>query len=1408
MTPFTLPQQDIYYEQLLHPGKAIYNIGAKISIKGALSFTIMEQAYQHLVAQHDAFRSVIHEDGFDVLSHYDAILGFVDFSSSDDADADANEYMQNTFIQPFDLFAGKPLHRFCLVKVSDSFHYLFSVYHHIITDGWGTSLLFQRLVKNYNELKECGEIQSSYPFNYTDYVADDNSYEKGEAYEKDKEYWMNRFAVLPEILIPGGGEPESKRMGLIVPRELYNRLGGSAFHTILGVLYTYLGRFYGNSDFAIGLPVLNRDKAVYKKTVGLFMGVSPLRMTLDYEETFEALAGRIKAQLRQDYRHQRFPLGKLVRGVGMHTLFSVTLSYEKHNYADAFTGTVTKVIPLTHGAERVPLAIYIREFNQEEDVKIDFDYSVHCFTEATIKQVVMHFEYLLQTLDFSKPLKDLKLIPEWECQHNSTTYPYGKTVPDLIDEQVLLYPDAVAVRDASYSYTYKELKRTSDCIAAYLCGVLDGDGPVAVLMDRSADLVVLLLGVLKSGRSYIPLDPSFPAARLSYIIEDSKATTLIHNEHYKGLSGGNVNAIRVESILDAIMDEGLNVIVPPSSTAYIIYTSGSTGNPKGVEITHGSLLNFLTSMQSVPGIHPGDLLFAVTTYSFDISILEFFLPLISGAVTYIADNDTLSDPMKVIDQLLALQPDIIQATPGFFQILFNAEWEGSKRLKVLCGGDLLSAALAEKLLSTSCELWNMYGPTETTIWSGVKRILNPGDARNIGRPINNTSFYILDPWLQPLPVGAEGEIYIGGAGLARGYYRNDSLTQTRFIDAFNVRLYRTGDAGKWNENGEIIFSGRKDDQVKVRGYRIELEEIERKFVGLDEIDEAVIVARKDIDQDAFLIGFVKTGINDFSSQDIIEKLKESLPDYMIPKVIVALDEFPLTPNKKVDRKALSQRDLSQLVIQRVKEQPVDNDAIALAGVWQEILGMEITDMDSNFFSLGGHSIKATQLIKSVNEYFHIQLGIKDVFDHPVIREQVKLIRTKAQAVYVPIPKVQEQPVYDIATVQQMLWLACQQPHVSVTYNMYGAFEVTGDIGYLQAGIQALIDAHEVLRTNFIEVQGVPKQMVRPEYPFTLQQFEVTSDHEAETFITDMVHTVFDLEKDMLLRVCLVKTEGRSILVFVTHHLVMDGWSLELFVKGLTGVQTPVIQYKDYAAWSIRQHEAASEYWLKRLWSYRPTESFTRDGEWRSFKGAKIAFSLNNDIKQLAGEFGCSLFTVVLASVQALIYKSNGLSDNCVGLPVAGREHPDVRDLLGMFVNTLAFRNQVQGSFRALCMQTKSLLAESLEYTDYLLDEIPFDVMVAWQQQEILPWKKVPVTHKVSRLPVTFSFSETINGVSCEVEYDTGLYEEASILIIISRYQKLLEEMMHYTESAIGELDIELESEKRMRENEITIDFNF
>ena len=913
----TLPQQDIYFEQLMFPEDPIYNIGAKIVINGTIVYDILNDAYLALINQHDTYRSSINLSDDEVtmktIGKYVSTLEFVDFSSLQNADIEANEFMQKRFETPFELTSDNILHKFILIKVSETLHYLFSVYHHIITDGWGTSLMFQRLVRNYNELSQLGEIVTDYPFTYKDFVLDDEEYSGSEGYQNDKKYWKNKFQQLPERLLEkinqNDKSNQSKRKEIIISRLVYNQveqiskdLGATTFHVILGILYLYFGRKYHNKDFAIGLPVLNRGKSIYKKTVGLFMGVSPLRIQFNHDENFEDLVKNIKQQLRQDYRHQRFPLGKLIKELDLFhekdRLFNITLSYEKQNYADHFLDTQTTVIPLSHHSERVALAIYIREFDVLEDVKIDFDYNINYFDETSIHKLTAHFENLLAEV-IANPkelLSNYEYITATEkltllYDFNTTQFPYPEkaTVVHLFKEQVLQNPNSIAIVDEEVFYTYHDLDVLSNKIAFYLQRITQQSdkAPVAVLLNRSANLVTVLLGILKSGNAYIPLDPSFPKDRLEYIIQHSEVKQVISTQDLKRNLNLDADIIDIEAILneETTIDSVDMNEASAAETAYIIYTSGSTGNPKGVAIGHKALANFLISIKHEPKIEHQDYLFSVTTQSFDISILEFFAPLISGAKLYVASQELLSDPLEVVLKIKEIKPTIIQATPSFFQMLYNAGWKGNKNIKILCGGDLLSETLAEKLLETNGELWNMYGPTETTIWSSCKKILQANEASNIGHPIHNTQIYILDECMQLLPIESVGAIYIGGDGLAQGYFKNEALTNEKFIQSSinpAERIYNTGDLGKWNEKGEIEFLGRNDNQVKIRGYRIELGEIETILNNLESVKASVVVAQQSQEQQAVLIAYLITEKETFENIAIIEALREVLPEYMIP----------------------------------------------------------------------------------------------------------------------------------------------------------------------------------------------------------------------------------------------------------------------------------------------------------------------------------------------------------------------------------------------------------------------------------------------------------------------------------------------------------------------------------------------
>ncbi|MFH6951136.1 amino acid adenylation domain-containing protein [Flavobacterium sp. FlaQc-51] len=1471
----TLPQQDIYFDQILHPNEPIYNIGAKIEIRGFINNEIFSNAFTALIDQHDAYRTVLVKNDEDVSVKITegqiSKLGFIDFSHSEKPLEEAAFYMQKQFKTSFDLFNESPLYNFTLVKVQEDFHYLFSVYHHIITDGWGTSLMFQRLVQNYNEIAESGNVQTLYPFTYSDFVEDDCNYQNSSSFTEDLNYWKQKFKTLPENLLDKLDDSlqinKSSRKKIIIKREVYNKINDlalnykcSSFHLILGVLYTYFARNYEKNDMTIGLPVLNRGKSSYKKTVGLFMGVSPLRIAIDFETTFHDLIVEIKNELKKDYRHQRLPLGKLIQEIQSYgekeRIFNLTLSYEKQNYASHFINTITNVIPLSHESERVALAVYIREFDDLEDVIIDFDYNLNYFDEVKIDQFANHFECLLDDvlIHSDKKIKDLNYLKEEErkklvLDFNQTKVEYSKnsTFLDLFKEHAGTFPEKRALFDDVNSYSYLQLDTLSNQIAEILIndyGTKDKSA-VAVLLDRSALMVAVLIGVMKAGRSYIPLDPFFPKERLNYIVANSKANIIIKKKDYE-IEGKYV--IDLNTILDKIKNTDSNKLQTVSSqdTAYIIYTSGSTGNPKGVEISHQSLLNFLISIRNKPGINSQDLLFSVTTYSFDISILEFFVPLISGAAVYVANQKTLSDPEFIIEKLAALKPTVIQATPSFYQMLFNAGWSGDKKLKVLCGGDLLSEALAEKLLNHSLESWNMYGPTETTIWSSAKKITYAKESGNIGKPIHNTQFYIVDKFLNPKPIGSIGAIYIGGDGLAKGYYQNSKLTAEKFVhNPFNNQLfYETGDVGKWNELGEIEFLGRNDNQVKIRGYRIELGDIEFQLNQIEEIVDAVVVAKKQDQQEAFLIAYVLEHKKKINTEDVISELKKHLPYYMIPMAVIPVEEFPLTPNQKIDRKSLTQRDIDKNIKQDDFKAPVSQLEKKLAEFWKEVLNINtLLSVTSNFFSLGGHSLNAVKLTGLISKNLSLTITLKTIFDYPTIEVLAQYLSALKPGNFITIPSAELKEFYTLTPSQYNIWLASQQKNYSIAYNMSAAYTIEGSLNLdkIRKSINNIIEKHEILRTNFIEIAGIPYQKIND---FDKEKFDISlskiKKQEIKQHIDAFVNTEFDLEKDLLLRVKLLQFgEEEFIILFSVHHIIMDGLSLEIFIKEFithyneniterTAGEEFNFQFKDYSEWLNKEIETkASEnklFWNNYLHNYTIKDSFDRDFEKQQNKHDlnQYSFELTPDLtlvlKELALAQQVTLYTFLVTVLNVLIYKYSRHTDICIGTVSSGRNVPSLNDPIGMFAQTAILRTQIftGQTFSDLLKDTQKDLLKIDHYGLGAADQIKrsvFDLMLVYQNPEFsfesinefadFKLTSYAIEQKFSRMPIVINCFENDNKLKGIIDYNSDLFELGTIDIIASKFCSLLEEI---SIDPFRKLDlITLKSEL---ENTISFDFDF
>ncbi|MGN6601365.1 MAG: amino acid adenylation domain-containing protein [Ginsengibacter sp.] len=1500
--PLSLPQLDIYYDQLLFADAPIYNIGGKIPIENQVNVSIMKEAYGHLFKHADILRCVVSEDGgtprlkFLPDIHYE--LEYKDFSKEEGALKAAEDFMSAQFKRPFDLKGGKLLHRTVLIKVTPGFYYIFSVYHHLIVDGWSTSLMFRYLAKFYNDLIENGGTSTAEHYSYVPFIESSLQYIHSEQYKQDASYWKDRFLVLPESLIPlkkvrvlDPMEPASSRTEMWISRteyaliqELSARVGGSTFQVLLAVFYTYFGRFYDNNDFSIGVPVLNRNSYAFKNTVGLFMSMMPLRIKIDFEGTFQELVHHIKDNLRRDYRHQRFPLSHIIRDLQAHQerdrVFNITFSYEKHDYAYSIGDSPVRVLPLSNDAERSALAIYVREFDERQDVKIDFDYNHNYFDARQMERLIGHLRVMLQQV-LENPiirLSRIQLIDAAEMvsvigEFNNTKFAYAdnETFVEMFSRAAAQWPKAVAIEDVARQYIYEQADRISTDIANYLVarlGVKKGQ-VVGVIMSRSAHTVIAMIAILKAGGAFLPLDPAFPVERLHYILKQSKVEVCLVDEG-NGQVIQPIAGVRTVDFVHAVTsnsaaEQPFHSNSPlPHDSAYVIYTSGSTGAPKGVEITHFSLSNFLVSMSNVPGIKKEDRILAITTYSFDICLLEFFLPLISGASVYVASQHSLREPEELIELIREWRPTLMQGTPSFWKMLLDSGWQGDKNMRVLCGGEPLGYETGRKLIEAAAELWNMYGPTETTIWSTLKKIHSALDIGSIGRPINNTEIYILDQNLQPMPIEGIGEIYIAGNGLAKGYHHRKDLTEERFlINPFDPerKMYRTGDVGRWLSSGDIEFLGRKDNQVKIRGHRIEIEEIERVIATYPKIKEAVVVVTKKSGGSLLVACMVVKESTDLN--ELVGFLKAKLPEYMIPGAFVELGEIPLTANGKVDRKSLSEMAIPAMPAAGV--QPAEGPAEEkLKKIWEGVLGHTNIGVNDNFFSLGGHSLKAVELINEIQKHFDCRPKLKTIFNFPTIRQLAKEIINSKGNKSRPIPVVSLSNNYPLSPAQNGLWFISQSKTGSIAYNMSAAFYIANDVELtaLQKAFRSLVGRHESLRTIFPVIDAEPRQKI-----LTLDQADCSMEHyytvndTADEYQTGLVKKLkqveLDLEKGPLVRLSIISPSvGKRILVFVIHHIIADGWSIDILInemislyrdysKGKEAVLPPLsIQYKDYVSWLSEQTTAKTmekfkNYWMSRLEGCSfscplpvdkipPTE--------QTYKGDALSFQIESNvaaqIKALADSHNCSLFMVLVSLLKATMFSVTGQRDICIGTPVSGRQHEQLQDQVGLYVNSVCLRTSInaQNTFGELLENVKETCLEAFEFQLYPYEQLVRDINAKgaaprhsiFQALMILQkkgvdlnrveglgregWVPLETGHDMSRLPISFNFVEQ-EQLLCTIEFSTEMFERESVQLFYEKFVKMVSAVLANPLLPLSQYDIRLDIEKNLLSRNVSIDIH-
>jgi amino acid adenylation domain-containing protein len=1030
--PLTPSQGRLWIISQFENASLAYNMSTAIQVEGDFYLDKFEESFQYLINRHEILRTYFVVDHKGEVRQYilpkdtlDFTISFKDYSDSFDQLQDTESHLELKNNEPFKLEKA-PLLRVSVIRLANKKHIISLCMHHIIGDGWSMQILMSEVMQYYKMLIQGKTLEiPELSVQYKDYAVWLTTELKKEKHHAAEEYWLNQFSGNIPVLNLSGFKPRPlvktysgntfsyKFPGTLLEdlKSFSKEKKSTLFMLLIAGINIILHKHSGQDDIIIGTPIAGREHPDLEKQLGLFLNTLAIRTPLNKDSTFNDFFELQKKILLDAYQHQQYPFDELVgklnlkRDTGRSALFDVMVILQNQNQSFQSTNNSDKELKVEKYENKRNISQFDMTFSFVEQgangLLLNLNYNSDIYDQEVVERIVTHFEQVLTQIitDQNIILKNIACITENEklelAKFNATeiNYPKDKTVVDLFQEQANKFPDNIAVKDDFTSYTYKELDLKSDRIASH---IVDNYGnnhePVGVCINRSADLIPLLMGIFKSGKPYIPIDPNLPESRIKYIVENSGTKLIVVDKN--NYESDEIKWVNSAEIGLEETNKALNIAkIKPQDSAYIIYTSGSTGNPKGVEIDHSSLFNFLLSIKEKLNITAQDLLFSVTTYSFDISILEFFLPLISGAEIYIANQVLLSDPKEVCNKIAAIKPTLIQATPSFYQMLFDAGWQGDKNIKILCGGDSLNDKLAEKIFLNASEFWNMYGPTETTIWSSTKKIEGPLDTLNIGTPIHNTKFYILDDAMNMQAIGIAGNIFIGGAGLAKGYYNNLALTKERFItNPFNNEelIYNTGDLGRWLPDGNIGFLGREDHQVKIRGHRIELGEIELVLSQYSQSIKQVVVDAKEINENKVLVAYFISD-NELDKSELRNYLQTKLPEYMLPNYFVNIDVLPLTANGKIDRKALPEITAEDFIKKEYKS-PSNSTEEKLVEIWQEVLGVEKIGITDDFFELGGHSLIVMKLKSIIENHFLIKITTVDVFNNPTIQGVALLIK--------------------------------------------------------------------------------------------------------------------------------------------------------------------------------------------------------------------------------------------------------------------------------------------------------------------------------------------------------------------------------------------------------------------------------
>jgi amino acid adenylation domain-containing protein len=1383
--PLSFAQRRLWFLERLDPGTPRYNTFTALRAEGPLDARALERALAELVARHEVLRGRIVEVTGEPVQRIEPPgpidLPVVDLGAArgERAEETLRAVATEEARRPFDLARG-PLVRATLVRLAPERHAILLSLHHAVSDGWSIGVVVGELAKLYSAFRE--GLPSSLPplaIQYADFAAWQRERLRGPALARELDYWRRELDGVETLSLPSDRPrpPVQSLAGAWCGRALGEGLGArlqqacrdegvTAFMALLGVFQALLHRWTGQADVAVGSPVAGRDRTELEGLVGFFANTLVLRTDLSGAPSFRDLLRRVRRVVSGALAHQELPFDRLVeelrpaRDLSRHPLFQVAFTFQHAPQAAIrVPDGIWEPAGIDNGVAKFDLTLYVGE--QAGSLAAAFEYSTDLFDRTTVERLLELYERLLEAaLDApDAPLSELALLSAGEekavLSHSRgvrSAYPREATIGEAFSTQASLRRDSVAVVSGEERLSYGELEETSNRLARHLRrrGVVAGDR-VGLCLERSPDLVVGALGIVKAGAAYVPLEPSYPAERLRFMVEDSRPSLIVTESALSAVVSSSVPVTLLDEEAGAIAGEEPAPVDSGASAedlAYLTYTSGSTGTPKGVEVTHRGVLRLVLGADYAQ-LGPEDVVALASNPSFDAITFELWGALLCGARAVVLGKETVLSARALAADIDRYGITTLFLTTALFnQVVALAPAALGRLRQVLFGGEAVDVGSVRRLLSERLpvRVLHVYGPTEGTTFSTWQEVeaVAPGDRTvPIGGPIANTDAFVLDGAMGLVPAGVVGELYVGGDGVARGYLARPELTAERFVPnpfgGLGERLYRTGDRVRWLPGGGLEFLGRVDDQVKIRGFRIELGEVEAALRRQEGIAQAAVVVREE-DGDKRLVAYVVARGGAGEEGRLRARIQESLPSYMVPSAIVFLEALPITANGKLDRRALPAPQWSPGA-ERGAMAPRTPVEEAVAAVWREVLARDSVSVQDDFFALGGHSLLAARVVSALRERLGVELPLRTLFECPTLGAlAARIAATAAERVAErPIPRQPRRDSLPVSFAQRRLWLL-DQMGAGAAYNVSGAVRLSGrlNVEALARSLEEIARRHESLRTTFATVDDQPVQHVSPDTDLTLRVVDLRDreederEAEARRLARAEAQEPFDLARGPLARALLVALDDEEhALVLTLHHMVADGWSIGVFTRELGGLYRshaagespalpdPPLQYADFAAWqrdwlsgdALGSHVG---YWRRQLDGVAPL-SLPLDRprpSVQTFAGASLTrplpLPLGRALQALARDQGATLFMVLLAGFQALLSRWSGQGDVAVGVPVANRDRRELESVVGLFVNTLVMRADVSDDPPFLEMLGR---VRETSLSAFAHQQMPFDLLV-------------------------------------------------------------------------------------------------